>query len=516
MITAQRETVGESVADAPALELIGITKRFGRLRANDGISLDVRRGEILGLLGENGAGKSTLMNVVYGLYRPDEGSIRVNGVEQDMSSPTRAVQLGIGMVHQHFMLVPDMTVAENIALAPSTLPGRSHLGHVEEQLRELSREYGLDVDPSAMTGELPLGARQRVEIIKLLYRGADVLILDEPTAALSDEEWVQLADFLRGLRAMGKSVIFITHKLEELSGVADRCTVLRHGRVVGTVQMRDTSKAELARMMVGRDVVLERTRVAVETGPPVIRLEDIVAVDADERRVLDGVSLTVHCGEIVGIAGVGGNGQDALAEVMTGIRPIASGTLEFAGKDCTRFGPLEFGRRGGALIPADRHAEGMAAELSVVDNLIARDIELGRFARRGVLDLHAARKRCTTLRDEFDIRCSSLEAPMRELSGGNQQKTVFARELGRDPRFLIAAEPTRGLDVGAAEYVYRRLNESKASGAGILLISSELDEIMSLADRIVVMVDGRMSHPLDAETATRDELALLMAGEGMR
>jgi simple sugar transport system ATP-binding protein len=515
MTAVPHVTDQDQVREAPALELVGITKRFGHLRANDGISLEVAKGEVLGLLGENGAGKSTLMNIVYGLYQPDDGTIRVDGVTEDVGSPIRAVQLGIGMVHQHFMLVPDMTVAENIAVSPSRLPGRARLQEVKRRLEAIAGQYGLEVDPDAVIADLPLGARQRVEIVKLLYRGADILILDEPTAALSDDEWLQLAEFLKELKAQGKSVVFITHKLEELFGVADRCTVLRHGKVVGTVAMRGTDKAELARMMVGRDVVLERSRVSAPLGDPIFTMEGVVVEGDDGRKLLEDINLQVRAGEIVGVAGVGGNGQDTLVEVVSGARPIDGGRMQFAGKDCARFSPADFGRRGGALIPADRHAEGMAAELSVIDNLIARDLELGRFVRRGMLDVNGAREHCETLREEFDIRCSSLEAPMRELSGGNQQKAVFARELGRGPRFLVAAEPTRGLDVGAAEYVYRRLNERKQAGAGIILISSELDEIMSLADRIVVMVDGRMSEARDAASHSRESIGLLMAGEGM-
>jgi simple sugar transport system ATP-binding protein len=499
-----------------ALELIGITKRFGHVHANRGISLDVGRGEILGLLGENGAGKSTLMNIVYGLYQPDDGEIRVHGVPQKITSPVRAVQTGIGMVHQHFMLVPDMTVAENIALSPSLAPGMSRLGDVGRRLEQLSAEYGLDIDPKAVIADLPLGARQRVEIAKLLYRGAEILILDEPTAALSDDEWLQLATFLRGLRDGGKSIVFITHKLDELFGVADRCTVLRDGEVVGTVRMEEADKAGLARMMVGREVVLERTAVKAERGAPVLRLEGVTTRDQDGRKLLDDVSLEVHEGEIVGIAGVGGNGQDALVEVIVGTRSIESGRMFIGDRDCTDFSAAEFGRVGGSLIPADRHADGMALELSVLENLVARDLELDRFVRRGVVDLAAAREHCEQLRKEYDIRCASIDSPMRELSGGNQQKAVFARELSRAVRFLVAAEPTRGLDVGAAEFVYTKLNERKLAGAGIVLISSELDEVMSLSDRIVVMVDGAMSQPAPTASMTREAVGLLMSGEGIR
>jgi simple sugar transport system ATP-binding protein len=499
-------------AQASALRLEGITKRFPGVLANDEVSLDVRKGEILGLLGENGAGKTTLMKIVYGLYKPDEGQIFVDGQEVSIRSPQHAVELGIGMVHQHFMLVPDMTVAENIAMSASTLPGLARLSQVEAKLDELCRTFGLEVDPRSRIEDLRLGARQRVEIIKLLYRGADLLILDEPTAALTPPEWHELALFLRSLADQGKSVIFITHKLEELFGLVDRCTVLRDGRVVGTVAIGETDKPSLARMMVGREVTLRVERPVLEAGDAVLEVDGLTLVD-DGRALLDGISFQVRRNEVFGIAGVGGNGQNELVELLIGLRRPTEGRISVDGELLDHITPQAFVDAGGALIPEDRHHEGVALELSLLDNLLVKEYRRPRFAKRGVLDFERAREHAQRLVTEYDVRTPGIAVPMRQLSGGNQQKAVLARELGRNPALVIAAQPTRGLDVGAMEFVYQRLNAQKAAGAAILLISFELDEIFSMCDRFAVMVKGRFLRVLDAGSADPETVGMLMGGE---
>jgi general nucleoside transport system ATP-binding protein len=497
--------------EPPALRLVDITKTFPGLRANDNVTLEVARGEILGLLGENGAGKTTLMNIVYGLYQPDSGSIQVHGKDVTIKSPQQAVSHGIGMVHQHFMLVPDMTVAENVALSPSRAPGLSRLADVERSIEELSERFGLAIDPHAVVGDLPLGARQRVEIIKLLHRGADLLILDEPTAALTPEEWRELSLFLRSIADQGASVIFITHKLDELFGLVDRCVVLRDAAVVGSVAIADTDKQSLARMMVGREVVLRVERPIVEPGRPVLEVSNL-SVQADGRTVVDDLSFEVRAGEVFGVAGVGGNGQNELVDAVIGLQTPSSGLLRFDGQVPERLNPREFTKLGGALIPEDRHEEGLALDLTLLENLILKDFDRPPYSRRGILDPRRAGDHCERLLSEYDVRGAGPTAPARLLSGGNQQKLVLARELSRGPRLIVACQPTRGLDVGAMEFVYRKLNEAKRSGCAILLISFELEEIFSLSDRFAVMADGHFMATLTAEEADVERVGLLMGG----
>ncbi|MGH2868292.1 MAG: ABC transporter ATP-binding protein [Solirubrobacteraceae bacterium] len=500
-----------SPQEPPALRLVDISKTFPGIRANDRISLEVGRGEILGLLGENGAGKTTLMNIVYGLYQPDSGGIEVHGKQVSIRSPQQAVDCGIGMVHQHFMLVPDMTVAENLALAPSLAPGLSRLKDVERSVEELSKRFGLAIDPRAVVGDLPLGARQRVEIIKLLYRGADLLILDEPTAALTPEEWRELSLFLRSMADQGRSVIFITHKLDELFGLVDRCAVLRDGALVGTVAIAETDKPSLARMMVGREVALRVDRPIVQAGRPVLEVSHLT-VEADGRKVLDDVSFEVHAGEVFGVAGVGGNGQNELVDAVIGLRASTAGVLRFDGELPDRLDPKEFTRLGGALIPEDRHEEGLALDLTLVENLILKNFDQPPYSRHGILDLRRATEHCEKLLAEYDVRAPGPGVPARQLSGGNQQKLILARELSREPRLVVACQPTRGLDVGAMEFVYRKLNEAKRTGCAILLISFELDEILSLSDRFAVMANGRFMATLSAEEADVGRVGMLMGG----
>ncbi len=503
-----------TTAPAVAVHMRGISKRFGDLQALSDAALEVRPGEIHGLIGENGAGKTTLMNVLYGLLQPEAGSLEVGGRPVEVASPRDAIAVRIGMVHQHFMLVPDMTVAENVCLGlPSRRPPLSVVPDARARIGELSERYGLRVHPDDVIETMPVGLQQRVELLKLLYRDADVLILDEPTAVLTPLEWQELAGTLRSLAGEGKSVILITHKLDEILGVADRCTVLRDGRCIGTVDARDATKATLARMMVGRDVVFRVERPQVELGPPLVEVDGLELTEPGGRRLLDGISFQIRAGEILGVAGVEGNGQDELFDVLTGMRPPTAGSVRVGGRDTTRISPTEFVRSAGAAIPADRHRAAVALDLSVLENLMMRQFREPQFLRRGVLRRRAMAEHCQALLPEYDIRAAGIDAPMRQLSGGNQQKAVLARELSRAPRLLVAAQPTRGLDVGAIEQVYARLFDHKRAGGATLLISSELDEVLSLSDRVAVMVGGRFLKILDAGATDPEALGLLMGGE---
>ena len=502
--------------DRIRLRLTGITKHFPGVTANAGISLDVRRGEILAILGENGAGKSTLMSIVSGMLDPDEGSIEVDGRPARIRKPADARDLGIGMVYQHFALAPTLTVAENLALSSIGSRGIfANVGGISARVREMSAAYHLDVDPDALVEDLSVGARQRVEIIKLLYGGAEILILDEPTSVLTPLEWEHLVRILRNLAGQGHSIILITHKLDELMGIADRCTVLRQGHVVGTVNVADTDKAELARMTIGRDVMFDVQVTERERGRVALVAEDISLVEEDGRLSLDGVSLEVRAGEILGIAGVDGNGQQELAEVLTGLRTPTSGRLGYSGDWFTVMSPLDFYRLGGSAIPADRHHTGLALELSVRDNLVMKELALGRMQRWGVINDAAVDEFCSELISEYDIRTPDARVKMRHLSGGNQQKAVLARELCRRPPLLIASQPTRGLDVGATETVLSRLQAERERDCAIVFFSTEIEEILLLSDRVAVMVNGKFLATLDRNEATYARLGLLMGGEAI-
>jgi ABC-type uncharacterized transport system ATPase subunit len=500
----------------PLLRMTGITKRFPGVVANQGVDLEVRRGEVHGLLGENGAGKTTLVNILYGLLQPDEGQVEVDGAPVAIRSPREAMTLGIGMVHQHFMLVPDMTVAENVALGlKSTRPPLARLGDVSARVMELSRRYHLKVEPNDMIEDLSVGMQQRVEILKLLYRGAQLLILDEPTSVLTPPEWQELSGVLRSLVDEGRSAIFITHKLDELLSVADRCTVLRDGAVVGTVDVAGSSKATLARMMVGREVVLRVERPLLDPGDPVLAVRDLSLIDDRGKPKLEGLSFVVREREILGVAGVDGNGQHELVEVLVGMRQPTSGEISIGGRRAPGLTPREFAERSGAVIPADRQHTALALDLSLMENLMMREFGDRPYTERGILSLGAMRDRAEDLVADYDIRTPNVLVRMRQLSGGNQQKTVLAREFTRSPKLLIASQPTRGLDVGAMEYVYQRLLEHKKGGGATLLISTELDEILSLSDRIAVIVEGRFLRILDADDVDPEVLGLLMAGEAV-
>jgi general nucleoside transport system ATP-binding protein len=499
------------------LELRGITKRFGSLVANDHIDLRVAPGEIRGLLGENGAGKTTLMNVLYGLMQPDEGEILVDGQPVKIHSPRDAINNRIGMVHQHFMLVPVFTVAENVALGVE--PVRNGLldrRQARRQVLELSERYGLQVNPDAMVEDLPVGVQQRVEIIKALLRDASVLILDEPTAVLTPGETEDLFRVMRELRAGGRSIVFISHKLKEMQAIADQVTVIRRGQVVGE-RPPTTSDAELAALMVGRPVELRVHKEPARPGDVVLSVRDLTVsgevVTGDSgggRNVVDGLSLDVRAGEILGIAGVQGNGQTELCEAIMGLRP-ASGAIRLDSTDITHATPRDRLRAGIAYIPEDRHEDGIVADFSVADNLVLDTYDRPPMARGIAMNLPAIRENASKLITEFDVRTSSIDTSVGTLSGGNQQKVILAREVGRQVRLLLASQPTRGLDVGSIEFVHRRIVEERDQGIAVVIVSSELDEIYALSDRIAVMYEGKITGFRSPDVPVT-ELGLLMAG----
>ena len=500
-------------AETPALELRGITKRFPGVVANDQIDFDLQPGEVHALLGENGAGKSTLMNVLYGLYRPDEGEIRIGGQPVTMHSPKDAIERGIGMVHQHFMLIPVMTVAENIVLG--TEPRRDgvllDLSAAERRVRELSEQYGLSVDPRARIEDISVGRQQRVEILKALYRGADILILDEPTAVLTPQEAAELFSVLKSLTEQGLSIIFISHKLNEVLTISDRITVLRRGQKVETLATTGATEESLARLMVGREVLLRVDKPPPDTGETLLEIEDLSVVDDRGLEAVRGVSLNVRAGEIVGIAGVDGNGQTELIDAITGLRRPASGAITVGGRDMTKANARKVLDEGMGHIPEDRQARGLVLEFTLAENLALEDYRSPPDSRLGWLFPRRLLARARRLLREFDVRGGGPNARASALSGGNQQKVVIAREVGRDPRVLVAAQPTRGLDVGAIEYVHKRLIAVRDEHKAVLLVSLELEEILSLSDRILVLYEGRVVGEYGPD-ASEEELGVAMTG----
>ncbi len=517
------------------LELRGITKRYGPLVANDEISLEVEPGQIHALLGENGAGKTTLMNVLYGLTQPDEGEILVDGQPITLRSPKDAIAAGFGMVHQHFMLVPVFTVAENVSLGeertrrlrlpdrigPVRLPSLpsmpSPMGLLDHramrrQVRELSETYGLRVDPDARIEELPVGVQQRVEIIKALVRRANVLILDEPTSVLTPGETEELFTIMRQLKAGGRSIIFISHKLKEVQAIADVITVIRRGKVVGQ-RPPTASDEELAALMVGRQVALRVSKTPAKPAGVILEVSDLQVDDERGHHAVDGVSFQVRAGEILGIAGVQGNGQTELCEALMGLLPAAGGSVRLAGRDITAHTPRQRIRDGIGYVPEDRQADGLVATFSVADNMILDVFDRPPYARGIALNLAAAQDNATARVAQFDVRTTSVETPVGTLSGGNQQKVILARELGRDLRVLVASQPTRGLDVGSIEFVHKRIIEERDKGVAVVIISAELDEVYALADRIAVMYEGRITG-FRPPTVPVEELGMLMAGAG--
>ncbi|MDQ4075537.1 MAG: ABC transporter ATP-binding protein, partial [Chloroflexota bacterium] len=487
--------------------------RFPGVLANQDVDLVIYSGEIHALLGENGAGKSTLMNILVGLYRQDEGQIFWCGKPVEIDSPRDAFELGIGMVHQHFMLVKPMTVAENVTLGENEDGFRLELEEVAARIRELGQRYKLRVDPHVPIWQLSVGEQQRVEILKLLYRGAELLILDEPTAVLTPQEAEELGETLRQMAAEGKSVIFITHKLDEVVRFADRVTVLRNGKVIASHDIGRTTKAELAREMVGREVFFRLDKEPVTPGAVVLSLRNVHALSDKGLPALRDISLEVRSGEILGIAGVAGNGQQELAEVVTRLRPVTQGHVYVGGEELTRRSPLDAIRAGVSHIPADRMGVGLAGNMTVADNLIMKRFRREPISKGPFLSFRAIAGYAHRLIDAFRIATPSAKTPTRTLSGGNLQKTILAREIDANPRLLVAVHPTRGLDIGATESVHRHLLAQRGDGAALLLISEDLDELLALADRVAVIYEGRIMGVVDAEEADVEELGLMMAGE---
>jgi simple sugar transport system ATP-binding protein len=497
------------------LDIKGVTKRFGSLTANDDVSLSVAGGEVVALLGENGAGKTTLMNILFGHYIADEGSIEIDGQTLSPGSTDAAIKAGVGMVHQHFTLAENMSVLDNIMLGTESLFSlTSKVGTARKKLVALASEYNLDVHPDAIAGHLSVGERQRVEILKVLYRGAKILILDEPTAVLTPAEIDQLFANLKLMVARGMSIIFISHKLHEIMAIADRVTVLRHGAVVGQIHTRDADKAILAEMMVGRKVTRPKAE-KTTAGNPVIQLVDITINDDEGTKpLLDKACLRVHQNEIVAIAGVAGNGQRQLAQILSGVRDWDGGTVSFQGQTIHKASAREFLKMGFGRIPEDRHHTGTIGEMTVWENLVSEKLRqppLWRFGR--FIDFAANRKKARELIEQFDIRCKSMETQARLLSGGNMQKLILARTLTADPKFILANQPVRGLDEGAIAFVHEQLLDARKNGVGILLISEDLDEIFSIADRVAVIYHGTISPLMDIRQTNISQIGAMMGGD---
>jgi simple sugar transport system ATP-binding protein len=498
----------------PILELRGITKAFPGVLANDHIDLSLGQGEILALLGENGAGKTTLMNVLYGLYKPDEGDILVRGDKVEIHDPNDAIRRGIGMVHQHFMLVPVFSVTENVMLGVESIRAGVLLDRrmAANRIREISGRFGLEVDPEAVVEDLPVGLQQRVEIIKILYREAEVLILDEPTSVLTPQEADELFKVIRSLVAQGKSVIFISHKLKEVLAIADRIVVLRGGKVVGSVPVAEATEKSLAKMMVGRDVLLSVDRKPAKPGEVVLDVYDLRVKGEHSQAAVRGVTFQVRAGEILGVAGVQGNGQTQLVEALTGLRPAESGRFLISGQDMTRASPRQIEAHGTSHVPEDRQRDGLVLSFPVVENLVLNTYYAPPFARGPILQQEKIAQVAKERVEAYDVRTPSIDVPVSNLSGGNQQKVIVAREFSRPTQLVIASQPTRGLDVGSIEYIHRRLVEKRDQGAAVLVVSSELDEVLSLSDRIAVMYGGEILDILPGAAATKERLGLLMAG----
>jgi general nucleoside transport system ATP-binding protein len=498
----------------PLLELRGITKRFPGVLANDHINLTLNSGEIHALLGENGAGKTTLMNILYGLYQPDEGEIIVRNEKLKIHSPIDAIKAGIGMVHQHFMLIPVFTVAENVMLGEEPLRpgGILDRARVIKVIRDISAQYSLEVEPTAMVRDLPVGVQQRVEIIKLLYRKADILIFDEPTAVLTPQEVDELFKIMRSLTKQGKSIIFITHKLREVLEIADRITVIRRGAVIGTTIPAEANQNKLAAMMVGRDVQLELDKSKSKGGDVVLEVNDLVVSDDLHEITVNQVSFDVHSGEILGIAGVQGNGQTELVEALTGLRKVAAGKVTLLGKEVTHANPRQITELGTAHIPEDRQRDGLVLSFPITENLILNTYYKPPYCKGILLSQQDIMKESDRLVKEFDIRTPSALLTAASLSGGNQQKVIIARELSRQLHLLIASQPTRGLDVGSIEYIHKQILAKRDTGTGVLLVSTELDEVLELSDRIAVMYRGKIVAIVPAENVTKEYIGLLMAG----
>lgn len=499
--------------NTPVLEVRGLTKRFPGVLANDHINLTLRKGEVLGLLGENGAGKSTLMNMIYGLYTPDEGEILVNGTPITITGPRDAIAKGIGMVHQHFQLVDVLTVTENVMLGNESVTGPFLRRDIAKgRIRQISKEYGLDVDPDALIADIPVGAQQRVEIIKALYRDADILILDEPTAVLTPQETQGLFKIMRTLLDRGVSIIFISHKLKEVLEICDDVVVLRRGKVAGQADPKQSTEQSLASLMVGRDVILEVEKQPANPGEVVMQITDLHVEDDRGLPAVEGVSLELLKGEILGLAGVQGNGQTELVEAVTGLRSVKSGYVYISGKDVTYATPREIITMGTGHVPEDRQKVGMVKPFPVMYNLVLQTYFEEPYSRGIVINDPAIIENAQQLVEQYDVRPPNIYNTVSSLSGGNQQKVIVAREFSRNVKLLIASQPTRGLDVGSIEFIHKQIIRMRDEGTAVLLVSSELDEILSLSDRVAVMFDGKIIDVLSIEEADRDTVGLRMAG----
>ncbi|MCX6078953.1 MAG: ABC transporter ATP-binding protein [Chloroflexi bacterium] len=498
----------------PVLDLRGITKRFPGVLANDHISIDLMRGEIHALLGENGAGKTTLMNILYGLYKPDEGEIFVKGKKLTIGTPNDAIRAGVGMVHQHFMLIPVFTVTENVMLGDEYLRAGAFLDRkkVAKRIEEISEQYNLQVDPAAYVKDLPVGIQQRVEIIKLLFRNADILILDEPTAVLTPQEVDELFNIMKKLVEQGKSIILITHKLREVMEFADRTTVIRGGKVVGTTRQTETNQLELASMMVGRQIELNVEKKTADARETVLAVKNLKVLDSHHQVAVENVTFDVRAGEVLGIAGVQGNGQTELVRALTGLDHAVEGKINLLGQDITHATVKHITEIGTAHIPEDRQKDGLVLSYSIEDNLILNTWYKEPFSHNVILQRKVILDNAQQLVSNFDIRTPNSQTATSTLSGGNQQKVIVAREFSRPIKMLVASQPTRGLDVGSIEYIHKRIIEKRDDGCAVLLVSTELDEVMQLSDRIAVMFRGQIIAIADAKTITREQIGLLMAG----
>ena len=503
------------MAEDYVIEMLHITKEFPGIKANDDITLQLRRGEVHALLGENGAGKSTLMSVLFGLYQPEQGTIRKNGKEVQIRNPNDANALGIGMVHQHFKLVECFTVLDNIILGvePNKL-GFLQKAEARKKVVALSEKYGLRVDPDALVSDISVGMQQRVEILKMLYRDNEILIFDEPTAVLTPQEIDELMEIMRGFKKEGKSILFITHKLNEIMAVADRCTVLRKGKYVGVVDIAGTTKEELSRMMVGRDVQLEVEKAPAKPGEVILDVQDVTIPSATHKKnAVKDVTFQVRAGEIVCLAGIEGNGQTEFVYGLTGLEKVSGGRISFCGKDITHASIRERSKDGMSHIPEDRHKHGLILDYTLENNMVLQRYWQPEFQNHGFIRQDKVREYSDRLIQQYDVRSGQGSVTIaRSMSGGNQQKAIIAREIDRDPKLLVAVQPTRGLDVGAIEYIHRQIVAQRDAGKAVLLVSLELDEVMNLSDRILVMYEGEVVGEFDPKTTTVQELGLYMAG----
>ena len=512
----EKSGFGEGNVGEVLLDIKNLSKSFGKVKANQDITLHVRRGEIVALLGENGAGKSTLVNQIFGLIKPDVGTVTIQGDSTPIKDPKDAIARGIGMVHQHFQLVPVMTVAENLILGHETIRGGGvlNLDEARRMVRELSDKHGLAVDPDAEIDDLPVGTQQRVEILKALSRKVDLLILDEPTAVLTPQETDELLGVMKELAAAGTSIVFITHKLREVLAVADRVYVLRHGAVVGQVDgLANTTTKDLAELMVGRAVVLNVEKDAARPGDVVLQVNDLHVKDDRNLMAVNGFSVQVRAGEILGLAGVEGNGQRELVEALAGMRKVVSGSMSLGDLDLTKANPYETHHAGVGHIPEDREKHGLVGAYSIADNLVLNEFDQAPYAKSGVRQFQAVRDNAEALRTEYDIRSSGIAQSAGSLSGGNKQKVVVAREMSFTPKLLMAAQPTRGVDVGSIEFIHKQIVAARDAGAAVLLVSAELDEVLSLSDRIAVVHGGKVVAEMDPKSADRAEIGRLMAGD---